>query len=114
MPTLGTIKIPQIKEWTSETLTNSLIGLPSTYDGYWGVLTWDQELPDENADVKVDILKASDDSVLVSDLSWTESGIDLSIYDNVKNEDIKLRFKLFKLDNSPIVKNIQLKAKDLW
>ena len=95
--------------WTSETLTNSLCLFPSGADTSWGTLTWEQILPDANASVKVDILKASDNSVLKADLTWVDGGIDISTY--AGTNDIKLKFKLYWIENSPIVKNIYLSFK---
>lgn len=94
-------------EWVSETATNSLGGFASGSED-WGVLSWEQSLPDSDAEVKVDILKASDDSLLVSDLTWLSGGIHLENYSSVGTNDIKLRFKLWWVEKSPEVSNVNL------
>jgi len=93
--------------WTSEQCTNSLNGFVSG-STKWGLLKWDQSLPNVDAEVFVDVLKASDESILAADLVWNKNGINLANYPNVGSEDIKLRFKFNWIDKSPEVSNIDL------
>jgi len=113
-PKISKTAVWQYGHWISPTLYNNLGKFSGGSD--WGVLSWTQTFPgDTKGYVKVDILKASDDSVLVSDLNWEEEGIDLSQYSAISStEDIKLKFKLWKKTESPIITKIGIRFKESW
>jgi hypothetical protein len=109
-----TTPITVIGTWTSQTLINSLFNFPvGNYDWSWGTLSWDEEVG-EDSYVRVDILKASDDSVLVSDISRKPGGVDLSVYSAIGTNNIKIKFKLYSKGNKCVVSNIKLKTKQSW
>ena len=101
--------------WITPTLYNNL-GKFTSGTRAWGTLSWTQTFPgDSKGYAKVDILKASDESVLVSDLTWNSEGIDLSEYSAiVETQDIKLKFKLWKKTESPIITKIGIRFKQEW
>lgn len=96
--------------------TPSIINRPRFVSGTnsdWGILKWDEIVEGDNY-VRVDILKDSDNTLLAEDLKWKVDGIDLITYPNVASNNIKLRFKLFILDKTPIIRNVQLRHKSDW
>lgn len=94
--------------WTTEVLLNSLVFPASNQNGYWGALQWSEDGGDDDSSVTIDILRASDDAVLVSGLTHQLSGHDLSVLSAVRSEDIKIRFNLTAKAKSPVVDNIEL------
>ncbi|MBI2136575.1 hypothetical protein HYU06_05895, partial [Candidatus Woesearchaeota archaeon] len=74
MPSFGDFGDAQIEvygEWISDTLQSSLTRIPSGTEDRWGFLEWEEENTDDETEayIRIDILKASDSSVLASDLS---------------------------------------------
>jgi hypothetical protein len=102
-------------EWVSPTLQTSLFLLPASLDD-WGMLTWDEQYTVEKGDgdgyVRVDILKASDNSILVENLYWLSAGTDLSNYPLVVDNDIKVRVKIYGMSNpTPRVSKLLIRSK---
>jgi len=105
-----------IKVWTKGVYTTQLCDLSvATVNGNtrWNLLKWREMNADDESKgyVKVDILD-SDGAVLQADLDGESSGGYQSVtldYTNVKDVDIKIRFKLYALTVSPIVWDVQLR-----
>ena len=71
-------------------------------------------ITEEENNIRIDILKNSDDSLLAEDLKWRPDGVDLTTYPNIASNDIKIRVKFNVLNKSPIIRNIILKPKTSW
>lgn len=109
--------------WTSEKCDVSRLAFPSSGDNVWGFIKWFEENTEDEskAKVKVDILDG-DDNVLRSDLSGStvignnrfNKSLDLNSFNNVRQVDIRIRFKLFSLDKLPMVSNIELGSRNTW
>ena len=104
-------------EWISPVLDSSLFLTPFTTD-HWRFLSWDESFSVEKGTgdgyVRIDILDASDDSILISDLYWLADGTDfdlLSSPDPVSpGQNIKVKVKIYGLNNpTPIVKKIMVR-----
>jgi len=101
--------------WTSQTLTNSLSGFVSGVSTEWGYLSWTEENTGTGytGEVRIDVLNASDDSVLIADIAKNSDGsaTDISTYASTNN--IKIRVKLYGIDYpTPKVSNIWIKYKN--
>lgn len=100
------------RDATTPTITNRPRFVTGTSSN-WGILSWDEESVGDNY-VEVDILKASDESLLVGGLRHRAGGHNLLEYPNVASNDIKLRFKFNVLDKTPIVRNVVLDMASSW
>lgn len=118
MPTLYTPSVWSSGDWTTETADNSLIRFAGTTSTKWGLLTWSEENTNDEtkAYVRVDILKASDNSILASNLqrSTVHGGIDLADYPDIGTNNIKVKFKLYGKELSPVVSNVLLRTFEEW
>lgn len=100
--------------WISPVLKSSLFKF-TTGSTEWGTLSWTQTFPgDEKGYIKVDVLNASDDSVLVGDLVYQDIGHDLSQYSLPPSINLKIKVKFWKKTESPIVTKIGIRTKEEW
>lgn len=102
-------------EWISPTLDPSIFLLPADEDN-WGLLTWTEQFTTITGDglghVRIDILDSSS-NVLEEDFFFQENGIDLNSYSTISDNQIKIRVKLYGLNEPlPIVSMIHLRAKN--
>lgn len=109
--------------WTSQICYVQKQQFPSSTDNQWGILRWQEEGTDDedSAYVRIDILD-EDGNVIKEDLAGSEviantrfnRSINLSQYDNVITENIRIRFKLHSFTALPIVSNIELNTNKGW
>jgi hypothetical protein len=102
-------------DWTSQSLDPDLFRLDAV-DAVWGKISWNEEFTVDKGDgsgyVRVDILRASDDVVLEADFAYNANGIDLSTYSSIGSETIKVRVKLYGLnDPTPRVSKLLIRSK---
>lgn len=112
------MKIKAMGYWTSQSCDwdagQKIRPLPTSGVNRWGTLKFKQLIPDTNASVKIDILDASNNSVLVSDLGEIPTSGDVTIdlkphSDTLNTKDIKVKFKLYMIENTPEVDDIDLR-----
>jgi hypothetical protein len=102
--------------WTSQILYNDKSKFPVGTTSEWGYLQWEEENIDEaNGNTRrIDILKASDDTVLIENIVIQENGLPTILFESTAElEDIKIRVKLYYNTSDPpiskpIVKNIRI------
>jgi hypothetical protein len=90
--------------WTSEVLHNDKANFPEDTSSEWGYLTWEQDEIDEVSGntMRIDILKASDDSVLIENIIKQEDGTPTILFGTAADlEDIKIRVKLYYNTGDP-------------
>jgi hypothetical protein len=100
--------------WTSQTLTNSAAGFLSATNE-WGYLIWDEENigTGYTGQVRLDVLNATDNSVLVGDIIKNTDGTPSDISSYALTHNIKIRVRLYGADwPTPAVKNIRVKHKN--
>ena len=111
-------KIYVVETWTTDSILNSLLKFPSG-SSVWGKLSYIEISEGENY-IDVNILKDSDNSVLISGLRGVSTGlrnekaIDLSQYSIVGSNDIKIRFNFNMINKTPILREISLSPKQAW
>ena len=114
MPTISGQLITE-GSWTSQTLTNSLGGFPTGFNGYWGELSFDFERGDAYSSIHVDILNSSG-AVLLSDITLDEKEnrkkANLSVLAAVHSSDMQVRIRLRAVSTSPVIRNIQILFQD--
>ena len=107
-----------VESSTTPSILNSLLKFPSG-DTTWGLLTW-IEISEEPNYISIDILKNSDNSVLVEGLKGIETGvpnikaIDLSKYSEIGSNDIKIRFNRNIINKTPILRKVTVLPKQKW
>lgn len=104
--------------YTTELLDVSLLAFPNTVNNVWGIVNWTELQTDDSSEayVEVDILN-SDGTVNFSNVPVESNNqlksFDLNDYD-VRNKDCYLKFKLYGLTKSPIIKNLKISGRDTW
>jgi hypothetical protein len=90
--------------WTSEIIYNDKSNFPEDTSSEWGYLSWEQDEIDEVAGntMRIDILKASDDSLLIENIVQQPDGTPTILFGSAAElEDIKIRVKLYYDTSSP-------------
>ena len=116
--TFTTGKAYVIYSRTTPSILNSRLKFASGSSD-WGVLTYN-EISERDNYINVDVLRDSDDSVLISGLIGIPTGrgfekaIDLSRYAVIGSNNIKLQFNFYILDQCPILRNVSLIPHQKW